>query len=117
MTELGLGARVEVHVERAEALGRLGGWRGTHEVVTARSFGPPGVTAECAAPLLEVGGRLLVSEPPAGTGERWPEGPLSRLGLRAEGVGGEAARVMVLRQAEPCPERYPRRAPHKRPLF
>ena len=29
------------------------------------SFGPPAVTAECGAPFLAVGGRLVVSEPPA----------------------------------------------------
>ena len=117
VAELGLGTRVGVFAQRAEAVSRLEGWRGAHDVATARSFGPPGVTAECAAPLLEVGGRLLVSEPPGETGERWPEGALGVLGLRAEGLAGRAARVMVLRQAEPCPERYPRRAPHKRPLF
>ena len=53
----------------------------------ARSFGRPAVVAECAAPLLRVGGWLIVSEPPsrrgggrqtgeAGkAGERWPLSP------------------------------------------
>ena len=37
----------------------------TFDMVVARSFGPPPVLAECAAPLLKVGGWLLVSEPPS----------------------------------------------------
>jgi 16S rRNA G527 N7-methylase RsmG len=114
---LGMAGRVEVHAERAEALGRREGWRGAHDAVTARSFGPPGVTAECGAPLLAVGGWLLVSEPPGELSERWPKGGLGQLGLEAEGLAGENARIMVLRQAYPCPGRFPRRAPHKRPLF
>jgi 16S rRNA (guanine527-N7)-methyltransferase len=97
---------------RAEVLGRQPGERGRHQAVVARGFGPPPVTAECGAPFLEVGGRLLTSEPPD---ERpWPEAPLGALGLV---VAGRRAGVMVLEQARPCPERFPRRAPAKHPLF
>ena len=60
---LGLSSRVEVIAERAEIAGRSS-LRGQAAVVVARSFAPPAVTAECAAPLLAVGGYLLVAEPP-----------------------------------------------------
>jgi len=59
----------------------------------------------------------MVSEPPEEAGERCPGAGLAELGLEAEGVTGGGARIIVLRQAKPCPERYPRRNPHKRLLF
>ena len=93
--------------------------RAAFDLVVARSFGPPAVVAECAAPFLRVGGRLAVSEPPTGE-DRWPPAPLAELGLEAterRDVGG--AHVQLLRQTAPCPDRYPRRTgvPTKRPLF
>jgi len=109
---LGLIDRVVLRAERAEAVGRDPGERGRHDAVVARGFGPPAVTAECAAPLIRVGGRLLTSEPPD---ERpWPPEALAELGLVALSRRGS---VMVLEQERPCPERFPRRAPGKRPLF
>jgi 16S rRNA (guanine527-N7)-methyltransferase len=105
---------------RAEVLGRDGAHRGRYRLVTARGFGPPAATTECAAPLLEVGGRLIVSEPPGTAGERWPAGPLAQLGLTlARVVATRAAGFAVLEQVAPCPAEYPRRAgiPVKRPLF
>jgi 16S rRNA (guanine527-N7)-methyltransferase len=111
--------RVEVVHGRAEDVGRDPRRRQTADVVTARSFGPPAVTAECAAPLLRVGGRLLVSEPPDAT-DRWPESDLAALGL----VPGEPGAVhgfafVQLVQGKPCPGRDPRRAgvPERSPLF
>src|SRR5690606_17211507 len=80
--ELGLAGRVRVVCERAEVAARDPELRGTFDVVVARSFAAPPVTAECAAGFLRVGGRLLVSEPPDHTGEeRWPAAPLDELGL------------------------------------
>jgi 16S rRNA (guanine527-N7)-methyltransferase len=61
----GLEDRVSVADQRAELYGREGLQRATFDGVVARSFGPPAVVAECAAPLLRVGGWLIVSEPPA----------------------------------------------------
>ena len=58
-----------------------GEWRETAALVTARGFGLPAATAECAAPLLRVGGRLLVAEPPERQLERWPREGLAELGL------------------------------------
>jgi len=112
--------RVVVAQARAEDVGRDPLWRGRAEVVLARSFGPPAVTAECAAPLLAVGGRLVVSEPPGQETERWPEAPLDTLGLRPVSRLEQAfSRFQVLRQERPCAERFPRRVgvPAKRPLF
>ncbi|HWD52570.1 MAG TPA: RsmG family class I SAM-dependent methyltransferase, partial [Acidimicrobiales bacterium] len=60
----GISDRVTVVRGRAEESGRLPSLRGRFDLVTARSFGSPAVTAECAAPFLEVGGILVVSEPP-----------------------------------------------------
>lgn len=111
--------RVEVVADRAEEMGRVTGWRGKHSVVVARLFGPPAVTAECAAPLLMVGGVLVVSEPPGSSGERWPLAPLGELGLiRGAGLRSNS-NFEVLRQSRVCPDRFPRRVgvPARRPLF
>ncbi len=112
--------RVTVVRGRAEEVGRDGAWRGWGDLVAARGFGPPAVTAECAAPLLGVRGRLVVSEPPEEGPERWPPHGLEPLGLRPSGRLEQAfSRFQVLRQDHPCPEGFPRRPgiPEKRPLF
>jgi 16S rRNA (guanine527-N7)-methyltransferase len=118
---LALRDRVTVRHARAEDAGREAGLRGAFDAVVARSFGSPGVTAECAAPFLAIGGRLVVSEPPDAAGERWQAGAsgLEQLGLRFEGIRGEAPRFGVLVQDTACPDRYPRRpgVPSRRPLF
>ncbi len=115
---LGLGDRVRVVEGRAEEVGR-GPLRGTLDAVVARSFGPPAPTAECAAPLLRVGGRLVVSEPPEGGAARWPTPGIELLGLRATTAVPGPPRLQVLEQVAPCPAEYPRRdgVPAKRPLF
>lgn len=118
--ELDLSSRVTVVEGRAEEVGRDPRHRGRYGLVVARGFGPPGVTAECAAPLLDTGGHLVVSEPPNSTGERWPVGQLSALGLRWNRLASSPdATFAVLDQAQPAPEAYPRRVgvPQKRPLF
>ena len=116
VSRLGLGPRVAVVRERAEVAGRQPMFRGRFDAVTARSFGPPGVTAECGSPLLTVGGVLVVSEPP-GPAERWPATGLSQLGLVR--IETDRTGVAVLEQATACPEKFPRRTgiPTKRPLF
>jgi 16S rRNA (guanine527-N7)-methyltransferase len=117
---LAAAGRVEIIHARAEDAGRDPRWRGRFDLVTARSFARPAVTAECGAPFLQLGGRLLVAEPPEPTAARWPAEPLALLGLRDEGRSGlPAAGVRRLIADEPCPVRYPRRpgVPGKRPLF
>jgi 16S rRNA (guanine527-N7)-methyltransferase len=113
VTALSLDA--EVVEGRAEVIGRSA-LRGSADAVLARSFGPPATTAECAAPLLRTGGRLIVSEPPQGP-DRWPAAALAVLGLRPDDPADHPVRVLT--QVAPCPERYPRRdgIPAKRPLF
>jgi hypothetical protein len=116
VAQLGMSDRVTVRCCRAEDLGREPEIRHSADLVVARSFGPPAVTAECAGPLLRLGGRLLVSEPPDSGGQRWPAGPLQELGI--EPVGVERG-IMVLAKVADTPDRYPRRVgvPSKRPLF
>lgn len=108
--ELGLGERVSVVHGRVEHLARPGfPLRGACTLVTSRSFGPPRVTAEAAAPLLSPGGTLVVSEPPDSEGERWPAAGLEPLGLVPNGVvRTERAGYMVLTQQQACPPEYPR---------
>jgi 16S rRNA (guanine527-N7)-methyltransferase len=121
--ELGLAERVAVRRGRAEELAHDPSLRCTFDLVVARSFGRPAVTAECAAGFLAVGGSLVVSEPPSvqregdpADGPRWDPDGLAQLGLEDR---GQHAGCQVLRAIEPCPERYPRRIgiPAKRPLF
>jgi 16S rRNA (guanine527-N7)-methyltransferase len=121
---LGLSQRVSVVEERAEIAGRTADLRASFDGVLARSFGRPGVLAECAAPLLKVGGWLLVSEPPRteaeeGPADRWPKDPLLQLGLEPSQVLHEGFEYRTLRQVAACPDRFPRRngVPAKRPLF
>jgi 16S rRNA (guanine527-N7)-methyltransferase len=115
---LELSDRVEVVHQRAEEAGR-GNLRGSAESVLARSFGAPGVTAECAAPLLRVGGTLVVAEPPGGDIARWNVAGLALLGMKlGHAITAPTACQIVLQEA-PCPSRFPRRTgvPAKRPLF
>lgn len=120
VASLGLSPRVEVFACRAEEVGRDASMRGSHDVVLARSFGPPAVTAECAAPLLVEGGRILVSEPPGELDRRrWPAAGLAMLDLVVESAQSAPVHVVVLRSTASCADRYPRRVgiPSKRPLF
>jgi 16S rRNA (guanine527-N7)-methyltransferase len=120
---LGIDHRVSVLCERAEVAAR-GPLRHQAQLVTARSFAPPAPTAECAAPLLAVGGCLLVAEPPGGDSSRWPSSGLSQLDLELVGVtehstsAGPVTISQILCLA-PCSDRFPRRVgvPAKRPLF
>jgi 16S rRNA (guanine527-N7)-methyltransferase len=116
--------RADVVRARAEQAGRDEVHRGRYDVVVSRSFGPPAVVAECAAPLLTVGGSLIVSEPPeeigVTTGSRWDSASLAMIGLEpTDRHRSEQATLQVLTQKSACPERYPRRVgvPAKRPLF
>ena len=120
---LSLAERVEVRVGRAEDLARDPGLRGQIDLVVARAFGRPAVTAECGAGFLTPGGHLAVTEPPEGTSElleRWPTERLEDLGLGpavALRSGGTGVAVLVA-LGEPL-ERWPRRVgrPSKSPLW
>ena len=117
VARLGLIDRVHVRHEAAETTGR-GSLRGTCALVVARCFAGPSVAAECAAPLLMVGGRAVFSDLHGSL--RWDEVALDELGLalvatreRAEGA------YTILEQQRGCPERFPRSpgVPARRPLF
>lgn len=125
--ELHLDDRVSVVRGRAEEVGHEADRRASFDLVVARSFGPPAVVAECAAPFLQIGGFLVVSEPPE-TGDRWAfPNELADLGLerRRDDAGRPATTSLdvgtyaTLTQVATCPARYPRRVgiPAKRPLF
>ena len=119
--DMQLESRVSVRRGRAEELGHAEDLRSTFDLVVARSFGPPPVLAECAAPLLKVGGWMIVSEPPSieATERRWPELGLGLLGFSGPTpVKSERHFVAVQKIAE-TEDRYPRRVgvPGKRPLF
>lgn len=115
---LSLSSRVTVIAERAEVAGR-GPSRGRFDLVVSRSLGAPPVTAECAAPFLRVGGRLVIAEPPGGNADRWPPHGLALLGMRPLRAVIEPSALQVLEQTSLCPPEFPRRTgvPSKRPLF
>ncbi|CAN5290845.1 hypothetical protein BH20ACT3_BH20ACT3_02750 [soil metagenome] len=131
IVQLDLEERVEVVSGRAEETGRDGRHRGRYDLVVARSFGPSAVTAECAAPLVRLGGHLVVSEPPAAdASQRWPEDRLAELGFgpanplvigvdRPREDASVVVHLVVLELIGNVPDRYPRRVgvPAKRPLF
>jgi 16S rRNA (guanine527-N7)-methyltransferase len=135
VAELGVAERVRVVRSRAEPAGHDPMLRGCFDVVVARGFGPPPVTAECGAPFLVVGGRLLVSDPPAEgpepgaaatppspapvVADRWPADGVAGLGLVVEMTWSDPFHYRSLLLERPCPERFPRRdgVPAKRPLF
>lgn len=118
---LGAAERATVELGRAEELARRPDLDGSFDVVVARSFGAPAVTAECAVRFLrDPGSRLIVSEPPTGSEDRWPAEGLSEFGLgrgpRHDTTHGTLQELVVL---ERCSDRFPRRVgiPSKRPMF
>lgn len=113
---LGWGERVEVIHARAEDLGRDARWRGRFDLVTARLFGPPAAAAECAAPLLRVGGILAVTEPPDPDPDRWPAAGVAILGFELLELRPGLQRLRLVREPEP---RFPRKpgVPVRRPVF
>ena len=115
---LGLSDRVEVVADDAAIVG----WsehRSRADFVTARSFGPPALTAEVAAPLLRPGGSLLTSEPRGGSvAARWPEDALVRMGLELVEVWDTSTgRFVRLQRTDSDIPDLPRQVARKRPLF
>jgi 16S rRNA (guanine527-N7)-methyltransferase len=114
LVELGLDQRGEVWTGRAEQFGHRPDRRGRYDVVVARGFGPPALTLECAAPLLRVGGRCVVSEPPSP--RRWPADGLAQLGMVWL---DERPGVAVFELVEAPGSEYPRpiKEQRRRPIF
>ena len=119
--EMHLEDRVAVRRGRAEELGHAEDLRSTFDLVVARSFGPPPVLAECAAPLLKIGGWMIVSEPPSteATERRWPTEGLALLGFSGPTPVKSDRHFVALQKIAETEARYPRRVgvPGKRPLF
>ena len=110
----------QVLTGRAEVLARDPDLEEQFSLVTARSFAPPSVTAECATRFLAIDGLLIVSEPPNDEDpSRWNLSALGQLGLKVEGRVRHGAAYQVLRKTKPTPPRYPREigVPGKNPLF
>jgi 16S rRNA (guanine527-N7)-methyltransferase len=80
---LGWSDRVEVVAGEAEELVESRG--GTFDAAVARGFGPPELTLTIGVALVRPGGRIVISEPPAGGEPRW-----SLQQLADAGVGGVA---------------------------
>jgi 16S rRNA (guanine527-N7)-methyltransferase len=122
LERLDLSDRVVVVRARAEVAGREAELRERFDLVVARSFGRPAVTAECAAPFLRAGGHLLVSEPPPGASrtDRWPIDGLSELAL-GPGVSTTHDQVssVLVEKLAPMSHEFPRGPgiPAKRPLW
>jgi 16S rRNA (guanine527-N7)-methyltransferase len=122
--------RVRVLRVRAEDAARDPELREGFDVVTARGFDRPAVTAEIAAGLVRPGGLVVVSEPPGGDPARWPDAPLSELGLGSPRIDSaridtsrmgdeQDASFAILAKVGPCPADRPRptKALVKRPAW
>lgn len=99
-------------------------FRGRAELVTARAFGSPGITAECGTAFLRPGGSLVVSEPPGeddsvSSAARWPPGSLAELGLGPAQLRVATYRFAVMERTDVAVPTIPRRraAMERAPLF
>lgn len=121
IAELNLSDRLEIVTARAEDAARDPRHRAAFDLVVARGFGRPAVTAECAVGFLKKGGRLAVSEPPDTTPTtRWPEAAAAQLGLTPPRIlQATGATVALLTLTTPPKDKWPRRPgiPRKRPLW
>lgn len=112
-------SRLVVLNGRAEALAHTE-LRESFDVVVARGFGPPAVTAECAAGFLRSGGYLVVSGRPEDEIDRWNEEGLHELGLRfIEVKSGSQAHAAIIKKSGFTDSKYPRKTPamKKSPLW
>ena len=111
--------RVKIICDEAENVARDEKFSFEADFVTARSFGPPAITAECACRLLKLNGLLVVSEPPGNT-DRWMQVKLSLTGLNSvENLKFGDSNFQVLQQSQYPLDNLPRRAgvTRKRPLW
>jgi 16S rRNA (guanine527-N7)-methyltransferase len=110
----------EVIIGRVEEIARQEDLGAAFDLVTARSFGPPAVTAECGVRFLKIGGLMVISEPPDDSADdRWIPSGLSKMGLESVGRVRHGAAYQVLRKVKETPLLYPRQTgtPRKHPLF
>lgn len=112
-------AGVAIHHARVDDLARDPDWRGCVDLAVARRFGPPPELAECALPLLRVGGALHVSVSAEGE-RRWRDADLTALAARVEDgwttPGGRYLRIVKVGESSaPLPRRPAAR--RRAPLF
>lgn len=112
--------RVEIAHGRGEEVARDENLREQFAVVTARGFSGPSITAEIGSGFLEVGGYLVVSEPPDGGAARWNDKGLARVGLsEADEWETSDGHYRSFVKTGPLSSDYPRRngVPKKKPLW
>jgi 16S rRNA (guanine527-N7)-methyltransferase len=126
LRSLGVEARTKVVQSPAEDAAYEVAWRHTADIVTARGFGPPAMTAEIAAGFLRPGGRLIVTVVAALVATTWPADALGALGYRSvllhdgvwpllECVMGDNGSLAARPDGLPLPRR--RGLPRHRPLW
>lgn len=117
VSQLGWSGRVRVMEADAGDVARSS-YRGTADVVLARSFGPPPVVVEYGLPLLRVGGDLVVTGRPEPT--EWPVAALAAVGLgEMTWSSARGWNIGTCRSTRVADETLPRRGaiPRRRPLF
>ena len=117
LATLGPKCDCSVVVDEAESLAQDLEHREHFSTVSARSFGPPAATIECAAGFVRIGGRVVISDPP--DGRNWPSAPLAQLGVAVVRSSREIPAWTVFEKIGPIECRFPRRSglPVRRPLF
>jgi len=111
---LGYQERVTVIAAEAQHVGHDPEYREGFDVVVARAFGPPSITAECAAAVVRVGGSFVISEPPTNphkedSGVRWSAAGLALLGLTIpQFLVVDGYRFAIIEKIAPTPARVPR---------
>ncbi len=93
--------RIVVRHVTAQNLGKQEQHRGKADLVTARSFGSSSLVIEVAAPLLRLGGQLVVSAAPDSA--PWPAESLAALGLGPDRLIRTTPRFHCATQLAPCP--------------
>jgi 16S rRNA (guanine527-N7)-methyltransferase len=68
---LGWSDRVQVVHGDAAVLGRRAPHRARYDAAVSRGFGPPDVTVRLSTPFVCAGGWVILTDPPAGHGDRW----------------------------------------------
>ena len=98
---LGWSDRVVVCHSAAQSLGEDEQFRGRADLVTARSFGPPSLVTEVAAPLLRLGGELIVSA--ASHAAPWPTELLAAHGMSPDRLTQTVPNFHYTTQQVPAP--------------
>ena len=106
---LDVAERVEVICDEVENVARSLDYMYSADFVTARAFGPPAVTAECACRLFKRNQFLVVSEPP-NSENRLADGNLSLTGLSAiKYLQFGFSSFQILQLLNPPSDKLPRR--------